>query len=89
MLVREEYKKEWAAIDDALSHSRLEGLKSFEFHRKDTREYYDNHDIPILLELLPKFYDRGILGREFVSYFLNDETHRCHILTPYVPRKGH
>lgn len=60
-LIGEQYRKEWAAIDDALSHPELEGLSDFYFSWLDTGEYVNQSDVPILSELLPKFYDRGTL----------------------------
>lgn len=81
-LVAGKYRREWAAIDDALSRSELEGLKNFSFHGKhgEGREIFNKWDMPILSELLPKSDGRGILGRHIVSCFSMYETHEHHIL---------
>lgn len=60
-LIGEQYRKEWAAIDDALNRSELQDLEGFDFWRNDTEEFVGMNYIPILSELLPKSYDRGIL----------------------------
>lgn len=67
-LVGEQYKQEWALIDDALSSSELEDLESFRVLQLEPVVALNNHVMHILSELLPKSYERGIMGRETVSY---------------------
>lgn len=61
------FKQDWVAVDDALSYPKLGGLMDLDF-RSDgelvilNRDRF-HHDILIeLSDLLPKTYQRGLLG---------------------------